>query len=75
MSQTTIEELENRVRALEATVATQVANRRPAPAKELQSTIGMFDDDPVMAEIQEEERKVREARREAARNDPNYDFG
>ena len=75
MSQSTMEQLENRVRTLEETVASLVAARRCAPTKDWRSTVGMFKDDRVMAEIQEEGRRIREADRDAARNDPNYDFG
>jgi hypothetical protein len=61
MSQPTLEE---RVAALEQTVARLVA-RQPAPGpNDWRSTIGMFKDDPVMREIDEEARKIREADRE-----------
>ncbi len=39
--------------------------------KEWRRTFGVFDGNPVMAEIQEEGRKIREAEREAIRQDPN----
>ncbi len=53
MSQQT---LEDRVAALEKTVARLVSQREPPP-KDWRSTIGMFADDPVMKEIQEEGRR------------------
>ena len=75
MSQPTLEELEHRVQALEETVACIVGGRGRATTKDWKSTIGMFKDDPVMAEIQEEARMIREKDREAARHDLDYDFG
>jgi len=57
--------LEQRVETLEAQVA-QLMERilAPPPEKDWRSTIGMFANDPVMKEIQEEGRKIREADRE-----------
>jgi hypothetical protein len=70
MAQNTLEE---RVRALEETVAAIVADRTAKPKKDWRSTIGMFKNDPVFAEIQEEGRKIREADRHAAGQDANDD--
>jgi len=65
MTQRTLEE---RVNALEDTVAALVAGtgRR---TKDWKSTVGMFEGDAVIAEIQEEGRKIREAERRAAQQD------
>jgi hypothetical protein len=56
--------LKERVDALEQAVAALAAG---GPAgnqeKDWKSTIGMFEGDPVMQEIQEEGRKIREADR------------
>jgi hypothetical protein len=63
-------ELERRVDTLEKQVA-ELMNRILAqpPDKDWRSTIGMFANDPLMREIQEEGRKIREAEREEARRD------
>lgn len=67
MSETTLEE---RVTALEKQVAELMGRiLAPPPEKDWRSTIGMFRDDPVMKEIDEEGRKIREADREQARRD------
>jgi hypothetical protein len=62
--------LEQRVDLLEKKVA-ELMERILAPPveKDWRSTIGMFKDDPIMKEIQEEGRKIREAEREEARRD------
>ena len=62
--------LEDRVEALENQVA-ELMERilLPAPEKDWRSTLGMFVNDPVMKEIDEEGRKIREADREQARRD------
>jgi hypothetical protein len=62
--------LEDRVGALEKQVA-ELMQRVLAspPEKDWRSTIGMFADDPIMKEIQEEGRRIREADREQARRD------
>jgi hypothetical protein len=66
----TAAELEGRVVALERAVAQLVArSARDRGEKDWRSTIGMFADDPVMREIQEEGRKIREAEREQALRD------
>jgi hypothetical protein len=60
--------LEERVSALENTVAALVSgvgNKKD----DWKSTVGMFEGDAVMAEIQEEGRKIREAERTAARQE------
>lgn len=64
MAQPTLDE---RVSTLERTVAELVASRSKDSGEQLdwRSTIGMFADDPVMKEIQEEGRKIREADRAA----------
>jgi len=67
MSETT---LEDRVTALESQVAELMEKVLSPPiTKDWRSTIGMFADDPVMREIDEEGRKIREADRERARRD------
>ena len=66
MTQPTIEQ---RVAMLEHTVAGLVARFESENKKDWRSTIGMFADDPVMREIQEEGRKIREADREQSRRD------
>ena len=62
--------LEQRVDVLEKRVA-EVLERilAPTPAKDWRSTLGMFTGDPVMRELDEEGRKIREAEREEARRD------
>lgn len=62
--------LEERVRTLEETVAELVAVANASRQKrDWQSTVGIFKDDPIIAEIQEEGRKLREAERRAAQRD------
>jgi hypothetical protein len=63
-------ELERRVDTLEKQVA-ELMNRilAPPPEKDWRSTIGMFANDQLMKEIDEEGRKIREAEREEARRD------
>lgn len=62
--------LEDRVATLEEQVAALMERILAPPVeKDWRSTIGMFADDPVMREIQEEGRKIREADREQARRD------
>jgi hypothetical protein len=57
--------LEERVATLERQVAGLMERiLAPPPEKDWRSTIGMFANDPVMREIQEEGRKIREADRE-----------
>ena len=69
MSQATVEE---RLETLEIQVAELVARARsPKPEKDWRRTVGMFEGDPVMREIQEEGRKIREADREQAQRDPS----
>jgi hypothetical protein len=67
MSQQTLEE---RVAALEQEVARLSrqlrANGEPG-RDDWKSTVGMFANDPIMKEIEEEARKIREADRERAR--------
>ncbi len=63
--------LEDRVSSLEQTVARLVASGIMKGSKDWRRTIGMFEDDPVIREIQEEGRKLREAeRREAQEGNP-----
>jgi hypothetical protein len=62
MSQQT---LDDRVAALEREVA-RLARQQPV-SKNWRSTLGMFADDPVMKEIIEEGRKLREQDREQTR--------
>jgi len=68
MSQQTLEE---RVAALEHQVEQLTKRLLPGeklpPKKDWRSTVGMFANDPIMKEIQEEGRKIREADRRRAR--------
>jgi hypothetical protein len=70
MAQPTLDE---RVSALERTVAELILTRsRSAGSQEdWRSTVGMFGNDPVIKEIQEEGRKIREADRLAAQQEAN----
>ena len=62
--------LEERVSSLERTVAGLVAAGTAVKEnKDWRSTIGMFEGDPVIREIQEEGRSLREAERRAAQHD------
>ena len=62
--------LEERVTALEKQVAQLMEETlSPPPEKDWRSTVGMFRDDPVMKEVQEEAHKIREADREQAKRD------
>ena len=65
MIQRTIEE---RVSALEDTVAAIITGV-DRQKHDWKSTVGMFEGDAVIAEIQEEGRKIREAERRAARQE------
>ena len=59
--------LEERVAALEATVAQLLSQSDSVVAKkDWRSTLGMFADDPIMQEIDEEGRRIREADRQQA---------
>ncbi len=65
--------LEQRVAALEHQVE-QLAKRllpgeKLPPNKDWRSTVGMFANDPIMKEIIEEGRKIRERDRELTRDD------
>jgi hypothetical protein len=56
--------LEERVAALEAAMERLLAQSTSAPAAQgWRSTLGMFANDPIMQEIDEEGRKIREADR------------
>jgi hypothetical protein len=60
--------LQERVTALEATVAQLLAPSALGHTKpDGRSTLGMFADDPVMREIDEEGRRIRKADRQKAR--------
>ena len=62
--------VEKRLDALEQAVAAIVAaGGEHNQKRDWRSTIGMFEGDPVMREIQEEGRKVREADRRKADQD------
>ncbi len=62
--------LEERVSTLEKQVAQLMEKILSPPIeKDWRSTIGMFRNDPVMKEIDEEGRKIREADREQAERD------
>ena len=66
MAQSTFEE---RLEALEEAVAQLTDRSRPTlESKDWRSTVGMFANDIVMKEIQEEGRKIREAERQDARS-------
>jgi len=71
MSQSTLETLEERVASLEHQVAELSKRLLPGekfpPEKDWRSTIGMFANDPIMKEIDEEGRKIREEDRERTR--------
>ena len=59
--------LEERVAALEETVAQLFSQSDSVVAKkDWRSTLGMFADDPIMQEIDEEGRRIREAGRQQA---------
>jgi hypothetical protein len=59
--------LEDRVSAIEKTLAQLLAHMKSANnGKDWRSTIGMFSDDPVMKQIQEEGEKIRKAERQEA---------
>jgi hypothetical protein len=59
--------LEERVAALEETVALLLSQSDSVVAKkDWRSTLGMFADDPIMQEIDEEGRRIREADRQQA---------
>ena len=59
--------LEERVAALEATVAQLLSQADAVVAKkDWRSTLGMFADDPIMKAIDEEGRRIREADRHQA---------
>jgi hypothetical protein len=66
MSQPTLEE---RVTALEEAVAkltSSLPGQKAPPEYDWRSTIGMFANDPIMKEIDEEGRKIREEDRRRA---------
>ncbi len=66
MAQLTFEE---RLEALEKAVAQLTERSKPAlENKDWCSTVGMFANDPVMKEIQEEGRKIRETERRDAQS-------
>jgi len=59
--------LEERVAALEATVVQLLSQADAGGTKQdWRSTLGMFADDPLMKEIDEEGRRIREAGRHQA---------
>ena len=59
--------LEERVAALEATVAQLLSQSNSGVArKDWRSTLGMFTDDPIIQEIDAEGRRIREADRQQA---------
>ena len=61
--------LEERVISLEQTVAAIVSCGGSLREKDWRSTVGMFEGDSVMTEIQEEGRKLRDAQRQAAQQE------
>ena len=61
--------LEERVAALEETVARLLSQSDSVVAKkDWRSTVGMFADDSIMKEIDEEGRRIREADRQQAQS-------
>ena len=61
--------LEERVAALEETVALLLSQSDSVVAKkDWRSTLGLFADDPIMKEIDEEGRRIREADRQLAQS-------
>ena len=65
----TLPTLEERVTALEETVAQLLSQSALAAGKkDWRSTLGMFADDPVMREIDAEGRRIREADRQQAQS-------
>jgi hypothetical protein len=59
--------LEERVAALEETVALLLSQSDSAVAKkDWHSTLGLFADEPIMKEIDKEGRRIREADRQLA---------
>jgi hypothetical protein len=61
--------LEERVAALEETVARLLSQSDSVVAKkDWRSTVGMFADDSIMREIDEEGRRIREADRQQAQS-------
>ncbi len=65
----TLPTLEERVTALEETLAQLLSQSAiAARKKDWRSTLGMFADDPVMREIDEEGRRIREADRQQAQS-------
>jgi hypothetical protein len=65
MTEASFNELVKRVEILE-----RLLFQGPQHPKDWRSAIGMFADNPEMKEIFEEGRKIREAEREAARQEP-----
>ena len=66
MNEFTLESLAKRVEALENAVGT----KRPGPArKDWRKVVGMFGDSEFMREVDEECLRMREAEREAARQE------
>ncbi len=63
MAQLTFEE---RLEALEKAVAKLTDRSQPLESKEWRSVVGLFANDPLMKQIQEEGRKIREAERREA---------
>jgi hypothetical protein len=65
--------LEQRIAALEHQVEELTKRLLPGeklpPKKDWRSTVGMFANDPIMKEIIEEGRKIRERDRELTRDD------
>ena len=65
---TNVEELEKRVEEIERVLQTLLPTRTVTKrSKDWRRTIGIFADDPVMAEIFDRGREIREAEREDAR--------
>jgi hypothetical protein len=67
MSELTLESLAKRVEALEAAVGVKEPNRS---AKDWHKVVGMFAGSDFMRQVDEEGRKIREAERAQAQQEP-----
>jgi hypothetical protein len=67
MSKLTLESLARRVEALEAALTAKESNGSP---KDWRKVVGMFRDSDFMRQVDEEGRKIREAERAAAQQEP-----
>jgi hypothetical protein len=67
MSELTLESLAKRVEALEAALARKEPNHSP---KDWRKVVGMFAGSDFMRQVDEEGRKIREAERAQAQQEP-----